>query len=114
MDHGIGDQKRQNEKLLELAKKTGVPLVATNDCHYLKKEDAAAHDALLCIGTGSTLVEPNRLRFEEQEFYYKSPEEMYARFKHCPDALRRTLEIAERATVTITLSQMLPPHYEFP
>ena len=62
MDHGIADQKRQNDFLIELAKKTGVPLVATNDCHYVKKEDAAAHDALLCIGTGSTLVDPNRLR----------------------------------------------------
>ncbi len=114
MDHGIADQKRQNEKLLELSKKTGVPLVVTNDCHYLRKEDAAAHDALLCIGTGSTLVEPNRLRFEEQEFYYKTPEEMYALFKHCPEAVRRTLEIAERCTVDIKLDQMLLPHYEVP
>jgi DNA polymerase-3 subunit alpha len=114
MDHGIADQKRQNEKLLELSKKTGVPLVATNDCHYLRKEDAPAHDALLCIGTGSTLVEPDRLRFEEQEFYYKSPAEMYKLFSHCPDAVRRTLEIAERCTVDIKLDQMLLPHYEVP
>ncbi len=114
MDHGIADQKRQNEKLLELSKKTGVPLVATNDCHYLNKEDASAHDALLCIGTGSTLAEPNRLRFEQEEFYYKSPEEMYALFKHCPEAVRRTLEIAERCNVDIKLTQMLLPHYEVP
>src|SRR4029077_20323845 len=80
MDHGIADQKRQNEKLLELSKKTGVRLVVTNDCHYIKKDDAAAHDALLCIGTGSTLVDPNRMRFDEHEFYYKSPEEMYKLF----------------------------------
>ncbi len=114
MDHGIADQKRQNEKLLELSKKTGVPLVATNDCHYLRKDDAAAHDALLCIGTGSTLADPDRLRFHEQEFYYKSPEEMYALFKHCPEAVRRTLEIAERCNVNIKLDQMLLPHYEVP
>src|SRR5258708_16024439 len=114
MDHGIADQKRQNDKLLELSKKTGAPLVATNDCHYLKREDASAHDALLCIGTGSTLVEPNRLRFEEEEFYFKSPQEMYALFPHRPDAVRRTLEIAERCTVNIKLDQMLLPHYEVP
>src|SRR4029077_2452318 len=98
----------------ELSKKTGVPLVVTNDCHYLKKEDAAAHDALLCIGTGSTLVEPNRLRFDKEEFYYKSPQEMYALFKHCPYAVRRTLEVAERCNVDIKLDQMLLPHYEVP
>ncbi len=114
MDHGIADQKRLNVKLLELSKKTGVPLVVTNDCHYLKKEDASAHDALLCIGTGSTLAEPNRLRFEQPEFYYKSPQEMYALFGHCPDALRRTLEIAERCHVDIKFDQMLLPHYEVP
>jgi DNA polymerase-3 subunit alpha len=114
MDHGIADQKRQNEKLLELSKKTGIPLVATNDCHYLKKDDAEAHDALLCIGTGSTLVDPHRLKFEEHEFYYKSPEEMHALFKHCPEAVKETLKIAERCQVDIKLDQMLLPHYEVP
>ena len=114
MDHGIADQKRQNEKLIELSKKTGVPLVVTNDCHYVKKEDAAAHDALLCIGTGSTLIEPNRMRFDEHEFYYKSPAEMYALFSHCPDAVKRTLEIAERCNVEIKLDQTLLPHFEVP
>ena len=74
----------------------------------------AAHDALLCIGTGSTLVDPNRLRFEEHEFYYKSPEEMHALFKHCPQAARETLKIAERCNVEIKLDQMLLPHYEVP
>jgi len=114
MDHGISDQKRQNEKLIELSKKMGVPLVATNDCHYVKKEDAAAHDALLCIGTGSTLVDPNRLKFDEHEFYYKSPEEMHALFSHCPEATRETLKIAERCHINIKLDQMLLPHYEVP
>ena len=114
MDHGIAEQKRLNEMLLELSKKTGVPLVATNDCHYLRKEDSVAHDALLCIGTGSMLSEPNRLRFDEHEFYYKSPKEMHALFAHCPEAVRRTLEIAERCTVDIKLDQMLLPHYEVP
>ncbi len=114
MDHGIADQKRQNEKLLELSKKTGVRLVVTNDCHYIKKDDAAAHDALLCIGTGSTLVDPNRMRFDEHEFYYKSPEEMYKLFSHCPEAVRQTLEIAERCNVEIKLDQTLLPHFVVP
>ncbi len=114
MDHGIADQKRQNIKLIELSKKTGVPLVVTNDCHYVKKEDAAAHDALLCIGTGSTLVDPNRMRFDQHEFYYKSPQEMYALFKEQPEAVRRTLEIADRCSVEIKLDQMLLPHYDVP
>ncbi len=114
MDHGIADQKRQNEKLLELSKKTGVRLVVTNDCHYVKKEDADAHDALLCIGTGSTLAEPQRMRFDQHEFYYKSPEEMYKLFSHCPEAVRQTLEIAERCHVEIKLDQTLLPHFEVP
>jgi len=105
MDHGISDQKRLNEKLLELSKKTGVPLVATNDCHYLKRKMRRLTTRSCAIGTGSTLAEPSRLRFEETEFYYKSPEEMYALFKHCPEAVRRTLEIAERCTVDIKLDQ---------
>ncbi len=114
MDHGLADQRRQNDKLLELSKKTGVPLVVTNDCHYLKKTDAPAHDALLCIGTGSTIVEPNRLKFNAEEFYYKSAGEMYEVFKTCPDAVRRSVEIAERCNVEIRLDQMLLPHYEVP
>jgi len=114
MDHGLPDQRRQNTKLLELSKKTGIPLVATNDCHYLKKEDAPAHDALLCIGTGSMIVEPNRLKFNAEEFYYKSAAEMYELFKACPQAVRQTLEIADRCNVDIRLDQMLLPHYDVP
>ena len=110
MDHGIADQKRQNDKLIELSKKTGVRLVATNDCHYVKKEDAGAHDALLCIGTGSTLMEPNRLKFDEHEFYYKSPEEMYQLFKHCPEAVKPDRwRSPSAATSSIKLDQMLLP-----
>ncbi|MFA5975787.1 MAG: DNA polymerase III subunit alpha [Elusimicrobiota bacterium] len=114
MDHGLPEQRRLNEKLLELSKKTDVPLVATNDCHYLRKEDAPAHDALLCIGTGSTLSEPSRLRFSAEEFYYKSAEDMYGLFKPCPQAVRQTLEIADRCNVDIRFDQMLLPHYEVP
>src|SRR5581483_6142557 len=114
MDHGLADQRRQNEKLLALAKKTGVKLVATNDCHYHRKDDAAVHDALLCIGTGSNLAEPNRLRFNAEEFYLKSSEEMAQLFKSCPEAVKQTLEIAERCNVEMRFDQMLLPHYEVP
>jgi len=114
MDHGLPDQRRQNDKLLELAKKTGVRLVATNDCHYLKKTDAPAHDALLCIGTGSSLMEPNRLRFNAEEFYYKSAAEMADVFSTCPEAVKQTLEIAERCNVEIKLDQSLLPHFDVP
>ena len=114
MDHGLPEQKRQNEKLLELSKRTGVKLVATNDCHYLKKEDAPVHDALLCIGTGSTLSEPNRLRFAAEEFYYKSAEEMAVLFSHCPQAVKTSLEIAERCHIEIKFDQMHLPRYQVP
>jgi DNA polymerase-3 subunit alpha len=114
MDHGLPEQRLQNEKLLELSKKTGVPLVATNDCHYLKKEDAPVHDALLCIGTGTTLAEPNRLRFSAEEFYYKTAEEMSELFKTCPQAIKNTLEIAERCNLEIKFDQMHLPNYKVP
>jgi DNA polymerase-3 subunit alpha len=114
MDHGLPDQRRLNEKLLDFSKKTGVKLVATNDCHYLKRDDAPVHDALLCIGTGSMLNEPNRLRFNSEEFYYKSAEEMTEVFKAHPQALKNTLEIAERCNVEIHFDQMLLPRYEVP
>ena len=114
MEHGLPDQRRQNEKLLELSKKTGVPLVATNDCHYLKKEDGPVHDALLCIGTGSMLADTDRLRFNAEEFYYKSAEEMFEVFKACPQAVKQTMEIAERCNVELRFDQMFLPHYEVP
>jgi DNA polymerase-3 subunit alpha len=114
MDHGLADQKRQNVKLIELSKKMGVPLVVTNDCHYLNKDDAHVHDALLCIGTGSTLAEPNRMRFDGEDFYYKSAAEMYAAYPQHEDAVRRTLEIAEKCNVEMRFDQMLLPHFDVP
>src|SRR5258706_2282505 len=114
MDQGLREQRRQNEKLLALSQQTGVPLGAPNDCHYLKREDAPVHDALLCIGTGSTLAEPNRLRFSAEEFYYKSAEEMYTLFSACPDAVKNTVAIAERCHLELKFDQMHLPHYEVP
>ncbi|MBI4055103.1 MAG: DNA polymerase III subunit alpha [Elusimicrobia bacterium] len=114
MDHGMKSQKQVLEGLLEVARKTGLPTVATNDCHYFRKEDAEAHDILLCIGTGKRLEEENRLRYETPEFYYKSPAEMLKTFSFCPEALESTVEIAERCRLEIPLDQLLLPHYEVP
>jgi len=114
MDHGIEDQRKQNDKLLEVSKKSGIRLVATNDCHYLEKRDGAPHDALLCIGTGSTLDEPDRMKFHADEFYYKSAKEMMDVFPTCPEAVNQTLEIADRCNIDIRFDQMLLPHYNVP
>ncbi|MFR9296857.1 MAG: PHP domain-containing protein, partial [Aedoeadaptatus pacaensis] len=89
-DHGMREQKEVNRKLLRLSEETGIELIATNDCHYLNKEDADAHDALLCIQTGSILEEESRMRFPSDEFYVKSPEEMAELFSYAPQALENT------------------------
>jgi DNA polymerase-3 subunit alpha len=97
MDHGLPDQRKVFPRLVELAKKFDAPLVATNDCHYFRKDDHFAHDVLLCIGTGKTLNDPHRLKYNAPEFYYKAPQEMMETFKEVPQALRNTLSIAERS-----------------
>ena len=99
MDHGLTEQPPVNASLRELSKELGIPLVATNDLHYVRKEDASVQDVLLCIQTGKTIKEENRMRFESQEFYLKSAAEMAAVFPDDPDALRQTVEIAERCQV---------------
>ena len=91
---GMPEQDALNEKLLEIAGETGLPLVATNDCHYLNADDADAHDILLCIQTGKDVSDPNRLRFDSRELYFKSPEEMEAAFAHVPEAIANTGRIA--------------------
>src|SRR5207237_3631787 len=96
---GLGVQKRVNPQLVELALCTGLPLVATGDVHYLRHEDALAHEALLCIQSGDSLKNPNRWRFDTDQFFFKSPAEMATDFPGPDDALRRTLELAERCTV---------------
>ena len=80
----IPEQKKANAGLLELARKLSLPLVATNDCHYLRKEDARAHEVLLCIQTGKTLKDPDRMRFSTEEFYFRAAEEMEALFSYLP------------------------------
>ena len=113
-DQGLAEQKTANRGLVRLAKKADLPLVATNDCHYLNKEDAEIHDILLCIQTGKTLEEKDRLRFNSKEFYVKSADEMAALFSETPQALSITLEIAEKCHPEIRFNQTLVPRYKPP
>jgi DNA polymerase-3 subunit alpha len=107
-------QQRLVPELAELAAKRGLPTVATGDVHYLRHEDARAHEALLCIQSGDSLRNPNRWRFETDHFYFKTPEEMAADFPGREDALRRTLEVAERCNVEIELDRILLPKFDTP
>jgi len=111
---GLEPQARINPLLAKLAHGTGLPLVATGDVHYLKHEDALAHEALLCIQSGDSLKNPNRWRFDTDQFFFKSPQEMAADFADYPDALRTTLEIAERCNVELELGRILLPEYPTP
>ena len=113
-DHGMREQKDVNRRLLRLSKETGIELIATNDCHYLSREDAEVHDALLCIQTGSILSEEKRMRFPSDEFYVKSPEEMAETFSFAPEALENTVKIAERCNVELEFHNLHLPHFELP
>lgn len=110
-DHGIPEQTKANRRILQLAKEYEVPVVATNDVHYLEKSHAAAHDVLLCIGTQSALDEPNRLRYKGEEFYFKDAEEMARLFQERPDALTNTMAIGERCNVPLKLDEEAENHY---
>jgi DNA polymerase III subunit alpha len=113
-DAGLEVQKGINATLAELSNSTGLPLVATGDVHYLRHEDARAHEALLCIQSGDSLQNPSHWRFDTDQFYLKSPAEMAADFAPYPEAVRRTLEIAERCTVTMELGRILLPKFPTP
>lgn len=114
MDNQMPQQKKLIPLLLELSKTMSVGVVATNDCHYLKKDDAYAHDILLCIGTGKKLNDQERLHFPTNEFYYKSPEEMYQIFSYCPESLKNTLVITEKCNLRISFNQFYLPEYVLP
>jgi DNA polymerase-3 subunit alpha len=107
-------QQRINPQLAKLAEGTGLGLVATGDVHYLRREDARAHEALLCIQSGDSLKNPSRWRFESDHFYFKSPQEMAGDFPGYEHALRRTLDVAERCNVTLDLGRILLPKYPTP
>ncbi|MFQ5480811.1 MAG: DNA polymerase III subunit alpha [Thermodesulfobacteriota bacterium] len=111
---GIPEQVKVNKALIEIGRKLDIPMVATNDCHYLKKEDAKTHDILLCIQTGTTVNAEKRMRFPADEYYMKSPEEMAAAFTHCPEAITNTIEIAERCNFELTLGKSYLPDFPLP
>ena len=113
-DHGLPAQRETNPKLLEIAKKIGAPIIATNDSHYVQRDDHEAHDALLCVQTGATLDDPKRFRFEGHEHYLKSSAEMRYLFRDLPEACDNTLWIAERADVDIEFGKPLLPNFPLP
>ncbi len=113
-DHGLAPQHTVNPQLIKLARKLDIPLICTNDAHYINREDAAAHDILLCIQTGKTLADPDRMRFETQEFYLKSPEEMQQLFSYVPDALENTCKIAQSCNYDFIFGQLKLPYYQLP
>ncbi len=112
--NGMPEQDELNVKLAELGRELHIPLAATNDCHYLKKTDAKAHEILLCIQTGKTMNDPNRMRFDGAGFYFRSPEEMKEYFRDYPEAVLNTRTIAERCNVEFKMGESLLPRYEPP
>ncbi len=113
-DHFIPEQKKVNRALVSISERTGIPLVATNDSHYLEKKDASVHDVLLCVQTGKIVDDEDRMKFPGSEFYLKSPSEMYSLFSDHPEALSNTLVIAEQCNVEFDFSQTYLPHYDIP
>ncbi len=113
-DHGIADQHRTNPQLIEIARRLNAPLLATNDSHYTHREDAVAHDALLCVQTGALLSDTNRFKFEGTEHYLKTAGEMRHLFRDVPEACDNTLLIAERADVQIELGKPSLPEFPVP
>ena len=113
-DHGIAEQRMVNAKIRRLAEKLELPLVVTNDAHYLRKTDAKMQDVLLCIQTGKTINDENRMRFETEEFYLKSEEEMRALFPDVPEAFDNTVKIAERCNVEFTFGKYFLPEFKLP
>ena len=111
---GLTEQAQINPDLIALADETGLPLVATGDVHYLDAEDAVAHEALLCIQSGDTLKNPNHWKFDTNEFFFKTPEEMAGDFPGLEHAMARTLEVAERCNVELELGRILLPTFPVP
>lgn len=112
MENGLPEQKIANEGLLEISRRLSIPLVATNDCHYLNREDAESHDVLLCIQTGKTLDDADRMRFSTDAFYFRSPEEMKQLFNYCPEAIDNTKEIASKCNLSFEFGKFYLPKFE--
>ena len=113
-DHGIRDQKLVNQSILKIHQETGIPMVCTNDAHYLRKEDAEAHDILLCIQTGKTVDDENRMRYEPQNFYLRSEAEMADLFGGYEDALENTQKIADMCNLEFTFGKYHLPEFKLP
>jgi DNA polymerase-3 subunit alpha len=118
-DNGLPEQKIINEGLVDLSRHYGVPIVATNDCHYLKREESVAHELLLCIQTGKTMNDQNRLSFSSNEFYFKSADDMARAFSQYPEALKNTMRVAEMCNLTLDVGtyhfpEFTPPRQEDP
>ncbi len=114
MDQGMQEQLKVNKALIQMSKDLKLPLVATNDFHYLQKNHAYAHEALLCIQTQTTLDDPNRMRFKTDEFYFKTAEEMANLFKDVPEAISNTIEIANKCNLELDLNQLRLPVFRPP
>ena len=113
-NNGIKEQVLANQKLVHLARKLDIPLVATNDAHYLKREDAYNHEILLCIQTGKRMSDEDRMKFETDELYVKSPEEMSDYFSAFPDAIENTVKIADKCNVEFEFGHTILPNYDVP
>jgi len=113
-ENGVPEQQVANQGLRDIHKRLGVPLVATNDCHYLKKGDAKVHDILLCLQTGKTVTDPNRMRFQTDQLYVKSTDEMLAAFHEWPEAVWNTARVAEMSELAFTFGKSHLPHYTVP
>ena len=113
-DHGMPEQHRLNEQLLRLAPEVGLPLVVTNDLHYVHREQHEAHDVLLCVGTGNNLDTPNRMKFDTRDFFLKTAAEMAALFPDQPEALRNTRRIADMCDLALPLGELRIPHFPVP
>lgn len=112
--NGIPEQTQVNAALISISNETGIPVVATNDCHYLRKTDARAHDILLCMQTASKVSDPKRMRMSSEEFYVKSPEEMAESFKGIPGAIENSLLIADKCNVTMEFGKIHLPEFKAP
>ncbi len=113
-DHGMREQKTANKGVIEIAKNLDIELVATNDAHYLNKDDWEAHDILLCVQTGKKLKDEKRMRFPTKEFYFKTGEEMFQLFREVPEAILNTLKIAEKIDLKLKDSEYHLPNYKVP
>ncbi len=113
-NHGLDGELKVLPMLVDLAHRMNLPLVCTNDCHYLKQEDSEAHDALLCIQTGKLVTDTDRMKYETDQIYFKSPEEMQTVFADYPEAIDNTIKIAERCNLEIELGKLLLPAFPIP